>query len=127
MVITMFKTPFFEILSQDNQPEATLFELKLNPDCEVYQGHFPEKAVAPGVCNIQMIRGCAEKMTQCPLFLYAISQCKFTALVTPDATPLLSLRIQLTPLETAGAWKLRASLFHGEQSYLELKAEVKAA
>lgn len=123
----MFKIPFFEILSQDNTPEGALFELQLNPACEVYQGHFPEKAVAPGVCNIQMIRSCAETMTRCPLVMHTIQQCKFTALVTPDASPRLSLRIQLTPLEDQQAWKVRATLFFGEQTYLELKAEVKAA
>ncbi|MBO4370100.1 MAG: hydroxymyristoyl-ACP dehydratase [Paludibacteraceae bacterium] len=123
----MFKTPFFTILSKEEQADATVFELQLNPDCEVYQGHFPEKAVAPGVCNIGMIRSCAEEMAGRKLFLNAISQCKFTALVTPGECPRLSLRAQLTPIEPGQSWKLRATLYHEDKTYLELKAEVMTA
>ena len=64
---------FYDIIARREEEGATVFEVALRPDCKVYEGHFPEMPVAPGVCNLQMIRECAEQVAGHPLMLNYIA------------------------------------------------------
>jgi 3-hydroxyacyl-[acyl-carrier-protein] dehydratase len=122
----MMRKDFFSIEQQEINANEASFLLNLLPDCPVYQGHFPEKAIAPGVCNIEMIKSCAEVVLNQPLFLSYIAQCRLTALVTPNEYPQLKLSMQLTPMEIG--WKLVAKLTSvTDEVCMELKAEVTPA
>lgn len=119
----MMRKDFFSIEKQEiNGTEAT-FLLNLLPTCPVYQGHFPQKAIAPGVCNIEMIKSCAEIVLGKPLFLHYIAQCRLTALVTPDQYPQLQLTLQLIPQEEGHKMVAKLTSLTGEVC-MELKAEV---
>ena len=98
------------------------FDIGLNADCQVYKGHFPGEPVSPGVCNIQMIKECAEQVAGKSLLLNNLQQCRLTTLVTPLAHPQVEVTIQLE--EKGDTYKLKAILGKGEESYLELKAEL---
>ena len=101
---------------------TTLFQIILQTDCEVYKGHFPGEPVSPGVCNIQMIRECAEQTLEKPLLLNNLQQCRLTTLVTPLKNPQVEVTIHLE--EKGGVYKLKATLGKGEDIYLDLKAEL---
>lgn len=64
-------------------------------DCDVYKGHFPGKAVCPGVFNVQMIKERVSAEVGVPLKIVAIKQCRLTALATPDDCPELSLDLSI--------------------------------
>ena len=100
----------------------TVFQISLNPDCKVYEGHFPGEPVSPGVCNIQMIKECAEQVSGKTLFLNNLQQCRLTTLVTPLAHPQLEVVVNLE--EKGDIYKLKATLGKGEDIYLDLKAEL---
>lgn len=122
----MMRKDFFSIEKQEIKDNEAFFLLNLLADCPVYQGHFPEKAIAPGVCNIEMIKSCAEVVLEKPLFLSYITQCRLTALVTPNEYPQLQLNLQLNPIENG--WKLVAKLTSlSNEICMELKAEVTPA
>ncbi|MBR2618050.1 MAG: hypothetical protein IKC81_01925 [Paludibacteraceae bacterium] len=117
---------FFSIEKQEINGSEAYFLLHMLPDSPVYKGHFPEKAIAPGVCNIEMIKSCAEVVVGTPLLLSYIAQCRLTALVTPEQYPLLQLHLQLVSIETG--WKLIAKLMSTtDEVCMELKAEVTPA
>ncbi len=113
---------YYTIESTANEGDSTLFKVRLNPDCEVYKGHFPEKAVSPGVCNIQMVKECAEQVIGMPLLMTNLQQCRLTTLITPTEHPQPEVRINLT--EKGEGWLLKANIGQGEAVYLELKAEL---
>ena len=50
---------FYTILSSESS-DSTIWtiQIKLNPGHPVYQGHFPEHPVVPGVCLLQLIKEC---------------------------------------------------------------------
>ena len=73
------------VLKQDDG--IVRFDISLNADCPVYEGHFPGEPVSPGVCNIQMIKECAEQVAGKSLFLNNLQQCRLTTVVTPLAHP----------------------------------------
>ena len=100
----------------------TLFIVSLNSDCNVYKGHFPEKPISPGVCNIQMIKECAELIVGKPLFMNNLQHCRLTTLITPLVYPQVEVTILME--KKADVYKLKATIGKNEEIYLELKAEL---
>ncbi len=64
--------------------EATLI---LNADHQVYQGHFPEQPVVPGVVQLQIVKELLEKHLDKKLTINNMSQAKFLGLIVPDTNP----------------------------------------
>lgn len=109
---------FYDIVARREEDGETVFRVALRPDCKVYEGHFPGTPVAPGVCNIQMIRECAEQVAGRPLLLTKISQCRMTKLITPGEFPELDVHVALD------GESLTASIVSGETVCLTLKATI---
>ena len=108
--------------------DSTLFRINLLPGYCAYEGHFPGNPVSPGVCNIQLIKECAEWLAGRPLFLAFIDKCKFMAVISPQTTPYLQLRMYLSNSETTGSnvtykYNVRATLFDDLTTYIEFKGE----
>ena len=114
---------YFTIKSQRTVGTVTLFDVILLPDCSVYEGHFPGKPVAPGVCNIQMIKECVERLTGKPLLLEYINRCKFTHLITPQQHRELQIRIELSDNPEDKPLKVIASIGRDETEYMVFKGE----
>ena len=108
------------VLKQDDG--IVRFDISLNADCSVYEGHFPGEPVSPGVCNIQMIKECAEQVAGKPLLMNNLQQCRLTTLVTPLQHPQVEVTLALEA--KADTYKLKATLGKGTDTYLELKAEL---
>ena len=68
---------FYTILSSESS-DSTIWtiQIKLNPGHPVYQGHFPEHPVVPGVCLLQLIKECVEDIRQQKLQVTQVSSCK---------------------------------------------------
>lgn len=113
---------YYTIEGTSQQESAYIFHIRLNPECNVYQGHFPGEPVSPGVCNIQMIKELAEQVAGRSLFMGNLQLCRLTTLVTPQAHPTMVATIVME--EKEGTYKLRATLGKKGETYLELKAEL---
>ena len=113
---------YYTIEGTSQQEGAYIFHIRLNPECNVYQGHFPGEPVSPGVCNIQMIKELAEQVAGRSLFMGNLQLCRLTTLVTPQAHPTMVASIVME--EKEGTYKLRATLGKEGETYLELKSEL---
>lgn len=112
----MFKTPFYSILQSisDNNNHSVM--VKLNTSHPIYQGHFPEQPVVPGVCTLQIIKECIAKIVNKELAYKTISSCKFTSLIIPSEEPFelkLTINAELS---------CNATVLIGGSSVLKLKA-----
>lgn len=99
-----------------------VFHIALRPDCEVYRGHFPGNPVCPGVCNIQTIKECAERLVGCRLHIGSIRRCRLTAVATPATCPKLSVKISLQPTENGYA--VTATVCDARCTYMDYKGEM---
>ena len=113
---------YYSIMSETIGDLSGRFTVCMNADCKVYEGHFPGSPVSPGVCNIEMLLECAERVLQFPLRMTKLNRCRLTTLITPLAHPQLDIQIDLRPKEQ-GLYLLNASIGRGEDTYLTLKAE----
>lgn len=118
----LLKDKFFEILHEEkiNANEA-VYLCGLKADCDVYQGHFPGKPVSPGVCNIEMIRECAELLTGENLLIQTIKQCRLTAVASPSVCPKVDVKISVARVEGTETYNVVGSISDAETSYMELK------
>jgi len=107
---------YFKIESCVVEDDEAFFSVILLPDFCGYAGHFPSTPVSPGVCNIQMIKECAELLSDRHLFLTSIDKCKFSAIITPHSTPQLKLRMHLSEAEEAGNMRPHESCKHLSQT-----------
>ena len=116
----MLVKDFYTIDGKETQDDGTVvYSVSLNAAHDVYKGHFPERPITPGVCNIQMIKELAEDATGRLLTLTAIDRCRLTAMVTPDGSPVLSIKVKVDDNT-----KLSATIFNGDTTYMTLSGTV---
>lgn len=80
---------FYKIInltSTDSGLEATI---SLNPNHEVYKGHFPDQPIVPGVIQLQIINELMEKHIDKELFMGSIQRVKYIVPIIPANTPQL--------------------------------------
>lgn len=63
--------------------EEKSFNLELVPDCVIYQAHFPEQPITPGVCIIQIASELLNELLQTEYKLTTVSNTKFLAVINP--------------------------------------------
>ncbi|MCV6628924.1 MAG: 3-hydroxyacyl-ACP dehydratase [Flavobacteriaceae bacterium] len=70
-------------------------QIHINKDHEVFDGHFPNNPVMPGVCMIMIVKELTEKATSKELFLRKASNIKFMSVINPQSHPDLDMVIQM--------------------------------
>lgn len=94
------------------------FRVRLNKGSTVYQGHFPEKPIAPGVCLMEMVISCARLADGLDESWYAgfVKSCRLLKPIMPEEDMVLNLTFALLPEEHA----FSALLWEGEQDYMTM-------
>lgn len=82
------KNQLYKILTADH--EARSFELALQPDCDIYRAHFPERPVTPGVCIIQTATELLGELTGSTHELIGVANAKYLAVIDPLLTPIVT-------------------------------------
>ena len=113
---------FYTITGRTSTPEAETFRVKLNPECKVYEGHFPEHPVCPGVCSINMIKECAEKAAGEDMVISGIGQCRMTAVLTPEDGQGLEVQIEIS--KDNYPYTFRSELKNAEKTFMTMKGEL---
>lgn len=119
----MLAESFFTIDGKSkNENGEIVIDITMNPNHEIYQGHFPNMPICPGVCNIQTIRECAEMEIGKKLTINSISQCRFSALIVPSENEKLRLTMNLSN-EKDNEWNVvcKISSIDEEISFVEYK------
>lgn len=83
-------------------------KVSMNPEAEVYKGHFPGQPIAPGVCLTQMVKEVSNTIAGKEMRLVDAQQIKFLAIVNPVTTPELTLDLTLTQSEDGVKMKCTA-------------------
>lgn len=81
-------TDFYNITLSENIDDTDwTVQIELNPQHDIYAGHFPQQPVVPGVCMLQIIKECMESICQTTLQYKQIASCKFLSAINPKETP----------------------------------------
>lgn len=111
---------FYTIEEQQKEGEQATFLLALNPDHAIYEGHFPNQPVMPGVCMLQLVTELTSRAVGQPLQLKKAHQAKFLIPIVPQKVPIIQLKTRFIATEEQ-TWKVTASLQLEEQVFFKFK------
>lgn len=114
---------FFNISQCSESEDGYVFTVTLNPECKVYEGHFPGHPVAPGVCSINMLKECAEKVTGTELFLRKIQTCRMLAVIVPEPDNELTVAMSIDALDVY-RYQMIAEISSDGRNLMKIKAEI---
>ena len=119
----MLLKDFYKINEQITVDETTSVTITINKNHEIFEGHFPNNPVMPGVCMMQIIKEITEDVTSKTLFMEKCSNVKFMALINPDINNILNLVLNIS--ETDGIIKVKNTTHFDETLALKLVAYYK--
>lgn len=109
----------FYILNQQDQSEGQVSSyITINPDHAIYQGHFPQQAVMPGVCMMQMVTELLATALNQPMEVQTANQIKFLIPILPEKQSKLQVDINYSVLEDP-LWKVKAVIKDEEQVFFK--------
>jgi len=79
-----------------NNPSSFSSTVEINAAHPIFNGHFKQVAITPGVCIIQMIKEVIEEKLKTTLILEEGNNIKFLAMVNPNTNAELTLDLQLS-------------------------------
>ncbi len=116
---------YYTLLSEERQGEGTAtFHISLLPDCDIYRGHFPGNPVCPGVCNMQTVKECAEKLTGRQLRVASVRQCRLKAVATPRECSGLDIKVSVEQQGDDARYTVVASISDAQRVYMDYKGEM---
>lgn len=83
--------------------------VKIDPGHDLFKGHFPEQAILPGVCLMEMVREIVTEIKQNPVSLAQAQNVKFLNIVNPLKDTVLKFEIEI--LEKDDALQTNATSF----------------
>lgn len=93
----MLISNLYTVKSTDKIDDNTIkFKIELNPTHEIFEGHFPNNPIMPGVCMIQIIKELTENFESKQLFLSKVSNVKFMAIINPFINPILDIDLSIS-------------------------------
>jgi 3-hydroxyacyl-[acyl-carrier-protein] dehydratase len=101
---------FYSILQLTHVDTQIIAGVVLNKDHTIYQGHFPEVPIVPGVCQMQMTKEIISDVLHKNLQLTRADNMKFMAVIRPEINNLLTIKIDYA-LSGEGLVKINSSIF----------------
>ena len=80
----VLKDNLYTIVDQKIIDGKQLFMIVLNPSCPIYEAHFPNMPITPGVCIIQIVEELLEVVIDKSLNLCSIKNAKFLSVLKPE-------------------------------------------
>ena len=120
----MLLNDFFTINDTVKSETEIWAELLINSNHKIFEGHFPNQPVVPGVCMMQMVKEILELLIGKETNLMEAADMKFLAVINPQENNLIHASIKYTVDET-GALNVVASLFKDELVHFKFKGQFK--
>ena len=117
---------FFTIRDTESSPTEIWAELIINADHKIFEGHFPNQPVVPGVCQMQMIKEVLEHVTGKETNLVRAADMKFLAVIDPQKNNLVHASIKIVTDES-GAMNIVASIFKDELVHFKFKGQLQVS
>jgi len=122
----MLLNDFFTIENRSSSATEISAALVINAEHEIFEGHFPNQPVVPGVCMMQMVKEILELVIGKATRLAEAFDMKFLAIIDPQRNNLIQANITYDTAEN-GAIKVTASLFKDELVHFKFKGQFEIA
>lgn len=104
----------FTKITADESGDDFMVEAKIRPDHPIFEGHFPNSPILPGVCHMQMVVDAVSEVVKKPLKVKEGLDMKFTAVVDPREGTDLLIKLHVDRLEDGDVKINSITTFRGE-------------
>ncbi|HTE12248.1 MAG TPA: hypothetical protein VK645_14795 [Chitinophagaceae bacterium] len=111
---------FYTIVSSFIEADKIQAILKINPEHEIFRGHFPGQPVVPGVCMMQIVKELLETVTGKSLRLHTGLDIKFLSVIDPGKNNTIHTETNYSVL-ASGDVNVTARLFYNEITFFKFK------
>lgn len=111
---------FYSLEQQQHQEGVIDSSIILNAGHRIYEGHFPQQPVMPGVCMMQLMAELTSVALGKNLHIKKAGQAKFLIPIIPNKNPHLNIRIAYQMLDDT-AVKIKASIYTGTTTFFKFK------
>jgi len=118
----MLLNDFFTITNKESSATEIWAELVINADHKIFEGHFPNQPVVPGVCMMQIVKEILEHVIGKATQLAEAVDMKFLAIIDPQQNNLIQASIKYLADESGGI-QVTASLFKDELVHFKFKGQ----
>ena len=92
----MLITNLYTVKSTELIDNTLTSVITINPNHNIFEGHFPENPVLPGVVQLQIIKELLEEEFKKPLMLTMGSNIKYTSIIVPKQDEEIQVSIGIT-------------------------------
>ena len=117
----MFRNDLFTHSEFERIEDGFRTTIFFNWEYPVFNGHFPEKPVVPGVLLMQMVKECFETFLSISVVLTG-ADLKFTNPVTPQTAP--ELKLEVTFVNDDNKYKVKSNGYDGETKFFKINIEL---
>tara|TARA_B110000091_G_C13700426_1_gene426043 strand:+ start:78 stop:452 length:375 start_codon:yes stop_codon:yes gene_type:complete len=91
----MILEKFYTIVSKEVLEEeiSFLFHIQINNEHQIFEGHFPDNPIMPGVCMMQITKDLVQSISGNILFMKKCTNVKFMAIINPNVNKDLELQL----------------------------------
>lgn len=114
----ILKDSFFTIKSQTITDGKAHFRVKLNAENFIYQAHFPNNPITPGVCLIQIIIELFGLLKGEKCNIKTLKNVKFTAPINPTQFPEVNFLLDFEEKESL--WQIKATIKENETVFAKI-------
>ena len=107
-----------ELTKGENAVDATI---KLNASHAIFEGHFPNNPVTPGVVEMEIVKEILSLGLEKPLKMKTMSSCKFLAVLNPINVENVHVKISITEMDDAFV-RISGQLADDTTSFLKIAA-----
>lgn len=107
-----------ELTKGENAVDATI---KLNASHAIFEGHFPNNPVTPGVVEMEIVKEILSLGLEKPLKMKTMSSCKFLAILNPINVENVHVKISITEMDDAFV-RISGQLADDTTSFLKIAA-----
>ncbi len=120
----MLRDSFYSILSQETISDTqTQTKVLINAAHPIFEGHFPEQPVVPGVCMLQMVKDIVSDKAQRNIQLQSLANVKFINVVIPQQHSELDIHLKFDSTDE-NSIKVSGSITAHETVFLKISSAV---
>ena len=115
----MLLKDFYKYKIIEKSDTKLLANIKINPNHDIFKGHFPQQAIVPGVSQILMLKEILSDYLQVDLCLNSSKSIKFLAIIDPNK--MQNLDLEITFKLEGDKYKVSAIISKNETKYLKFR------
>lgn len=112
---------FYTVDSKNEDEEGKVeFQVTINEQHPLFQGHFPNMPVTPGVVQLEMVKQLIAQHVNQSIILSEMNSCKYLAILDPTKESTIVIELTLAQLENG--WKVNV-VIKGSTIYSKIAAQ----